>query len=372
MFNSFLSKILGKEKEGKEEEGIFDDAVDVEEEGKDEEGMFDDAVDVEEENLFNDDDYDSEDEDYKQQNGNIAPGNIDFKIQYFYPERTNIYNSEDLRSQKEHMDDWVVVTGKDYEGQTCITSKIIRKLYNIINKNCFLHGAFVFQDENGLLLNALTHNCGVNRWRASAGDIITHNTFMNQKKFGQLNHNSIIDSEFLMSMKLYYPRANVWRYYQYENFIKNEGGNYETLNYLCNPKCNDNEKLEECTKDRKAPKSVILFYPFMIKLDNITKRYLYLKLESSSFISVEHAVEASVAYTTDVTDNSGYPRRRERLKRGEVRYNNDELRVRDNQFYNSLNLTEYDRENIRFYNHNVRSNKELFIPQSITNRLIKE
>jgi len=240
-------------------------------------------------------------------------------------------------------------------------------------KNCFLHGAFVFEDEKGLLLNALTHNCGVNRWRKSLRDEITHNTFMNEEKFRKLGHNSILDTEFLTSMKLYYPDANIWKYYQYENFIKNEGGNTEILKYLCNPKCNEDEKLEECTDDRKAPKKAMLFYPFRVKSlkKNVSKRYLYLKLKSSPAISVEHAIEAAEAYTTDVKDNSGYPRRRERLRKKETSYD-DKLRIADHEFYESLNLSSNDKEDIRFYNDFVRSHNELFIPQSITNTLIKE
>lgn len=356
MFKYFSSYIYGEEKKVKE-----NNQGEIKE---------DDWVEVEDENLFNGTEG-TEGEQYQQQIETKVLGKIEFETEYFYPEKSNIYNTEDLRSQKDHVDDFYVVTEKTYKGQTCKTSEIIREIYNTINKNCFLHGAFVFEDENGILLNALTHNCGVNRWRISVGDEITHNTFMNEKKFRQLSHKSILDTEFLTSMKLYYPSANVWRYYQYENFIKNEGGNIETLNYLCNPKCNDDETLEECTSDRKAPKKVMLFYPFRVKATNITKRYLYLKLESEPAISVEHALEAAVAYTTDVKDNSGYPRRRERLRKNESSYDH-ELSVRDNQFYDSLNLTEDDKKNIIFYNAFVRSHNEFFIPQSITNRLIKE
>ena len=300
-------------------------------------------------------------------------GKMDISFQGYFPEESHILNAEDIKSEEEHSDDFYVITEKTYKGQTCKTSEIIKNIYNTINKNCFLHGAFVFEDEKGLLLNALTHNCGVNRWRKSLRDEITHNTFMNEDKFRKLGRNSILDTEFLTSMKLYYPDANLWKYYQYENFIKNEGGNTETLKYLCNPRCNEEEKLEECTDDRKAPKKVMLFYPFRVKSlkKNITKRYLYLKLESSPAISVEHAIEAAEAYTTDVKDNSGYPRRRERLRKKETSYD-DKLRIADNEFYEYLNLTSNDKEDIRFYNKFVRSHNELFIPQSITNRIIKE
>lgn len=356
MFKYFYSK---KEEQNKEEN------KEDEEENKEEEEW----VNVEYENLFNV--TDDEDEEYKQQIGTKVLGNIDIKTDYFLPEKSNILNVEDFKSKKDHSDDFYVITEKMYKGQTCKTSEIIQKIYNIINKNCFLHGAFVFEDENGLLLEAFTYKCGVDRWRVSVGENITHNTFMNEKKFNQLRHNSMLDTEFLKSMKIYYPDANIWRYYQYENLIKNEGRNAETLNYLCNPKCNKDEKLEECTDDRKAPKKVMLFYPFRVTAENITKRYLYLKLESSQSISLEHALEAAEAYTTDVKDNSGYHRRRERL-RGEKESYERELRIIDNEFYDALKLGSKDIENIKFYNAFVRSHNELFIPQSITNTLIKE
>lgn len=328
------------------------------EEKKEDYNFEEDVVNVEYENL---------------ENETKILGQMNITYQDYFPQESNILNSEDLKSQQEHSDEFYVITEKTYKGQTCKTSDIIKNIYNTINKNCFLHGAFVFEDEKGLLLNALTHNCGVNRWRKSLRDEITHNTFMNEEKFRKLGRNSILDTEFLTSMKLYYPRANIWKYYQYENFIKNEGGNTETLKYLCNPKCNQDEKLEECTDDRKAPKKVMLFYPFRVKSleKNVSKRYLYLKLESSPAISVEHAIEAAEAYTTDVKDNSGYPRRRERLKKKETSYD-DKLRIADNEFYDSLNLSSNDKEDIRFYNDFVRSHNELFIPQSITNRIIKE
>lgn len=340
----YLSSYIYSENENKEEEKDYN--------------FEEDVVNVEYENL---------------ENETKILGQMNITYQEYFPQESNILNSEDLKSSQEHSDEFYVITEKTYKGQTCKTSDIIKNIYNTINKNCFLHGAFVFEDEKGLLLNALTHNCGVNRWRKSLRDEITHNTFMNEDKFRKLGRNSILDTEFLTSMKLYYPRANIWKYYQYENFIKNEGGNTETLKYLCNPKCNQDEKLEECTDDRKAPKKVMLFYPFRVKSleKNVSKRYLYLKLESSPAISVEHAIEAAEAYTTDVKDNSGYPRRRERLKKKETSYD-DKLRIADNEFYDSLNLSSNDKEDIRFYNDFVRSHNELFIPQSITNRIIKE
>lgn len=332
----------------------------------------------EQENKEEEKDYNFEEDVVNVEYGNLENdtkilGKMEISYQDYFPQESNILNAEDLKSQQEHSDEFYVITEKTYKGQTCKTSDIIKNIYNTINKNCFLHGAFVFEDEKGLLLNALTHNCGVNRWRKSLRDEITHNTFMNEEKFRKLGRNSILDTEFLTSMKLYYPRANIWKYYQYENFIKNEGGNTETLKYLCNPKCNQDEKLEECTDDRKAPKKVLLFYPFRVKSleKNVSKRYLYLKLESSPAISVEHAIEAAEAYTTDVKDNSGYPRRRERLRKKETSYD-DKLRIADNEFYESLNLSSNDKEDIIFYNDFVRSHNEIFIPQSITNRIIKE
>jgi len=341
----YLSSYIYSEQENKEEEKDYN--------------FEEDVVNVEYGNL-------------NEQNDTKILGKMEITYQEYFPQESNILNAQDLKSQQEHSD-FYVITEKTYKGQTCKTSEIIKNIYNTINKNCFLHGAFVFEDEKGLLLNALTHNCGVNRWRKSLRDEITHNTFMNEEKFRKLGHNSILDTEFLTSMKLYYPDANIWKYYQYENFIKNEGGNTEILKYLCNPKCNEDEKLEECTDDRKAPKKVMLFYPFRVKSlkKNVSKRYLYLKLESSPAISVEHAIEAAEAYTTDVKDNSGYPRRRERLRKKETSYD-DKLRIADHEFYESLNLSSNDKEDIRFYNDFVRSHNELFIPQSITNRIIKE
>jgi len=283
-------------------------------------------------------------------------------------------SDDDQKAQEEHLDENFIIVDKSY--YQCKSENIIKKLYNILinNRNCFLEGAFVFSDNDGKLLEALTTNCGINNWRFSLKDNITHNVFINENEFKKVHRQSVLDTKFLKSMKVFYPEAHLFRYFMYENPIKDNNENEKTLDYLCDPGCSDEKK--EC-ENKKYPKRVILFYPFKVKSiesgKQIEQQYLYLKLEASRSVSVEHAIEAAEAYTNPkIKDESGYPRRRERLIKGQTdkdRYDY-ELQENDKKFYESLNIELSSDDEIRFYNENVRAHNELFIPQEITDILL--
>jgi hypothetical protein len=281
-------------------------------------------------------------------------------------------SEDDKKAQEEHLDENFIIVDKSY--YQCKSENIIKKLYNILinNQNCFLEGAFVFSDNNGKLLEALTTNCGINNWRFSLKDNITHNVFINENEFKKIHSQSVLDTKFLKSMKVFYPNAHLFKYYMYENPIKDKNENKKTLDYLCDPECSDENK--EC-ENKKYPKKVILFYPFKVKSIEsgkpIEQQYLYLKLESSHSVSVEHVREASKAYTNpDIRDDSGRFRRRERLIKGEYHRYNKELEENDKKFYESLNIDLSSDDEIRFYNENVRAHNELFIPQAITDLIL--
>lgn len=284
-------------------------------------------------------------------------------------------NDDDQKAQEEHLDENFIIVDKSY--YKCKSEYIIKKLYNILinNRNCFLEGAFVFSDNNGKLLEALTTNCGINNWRFSLKENITHNVFINENEFRKIHRQSVLDTKFLKSMKVFYPEAHLFRYFMYENSIKDNNENKKTLEYLCDPGCSDEKK--EC-ENKKYPKRVLLFYPFKVKSievgqQHIEKQYLYLKLESSHSISFEHAIEAAESYTNPkIKDESGYPRRRERLIQGQTdkdRYDY-ELQENDKKFYESLNIDLSSDDEITFYNDNVRAHNELFIPQEITDIIL--
>lgn len=260
--------------------------------------------------------------------------------------------------------------------ENCQSENFINELYKILidHDNCFLEGAFVISDNEGKLFDKITSTCLPNNYRPSFGKLITHDIFLNESKFNKLKQNKTkLDSEFLKNKLLYFPDAYLFKFFQYENPLKDKAGKEIEMTYLCDPECNKNEKNERCIPSRKSLKRVMLFYPFQT-IDLINRsihRYLYVKLESSKVISIQHAREAFIAYTNPpVTSNSGYPFRRERLRNTTEEVYKIPLRINDAKFYNRFD--DINVEEIRYYNNNVRSNDELYIPQALTNKILKK
>lgn len=274
-----------------------------------------------------------------------------------------------IQEQEELEENYVVL-------ENCKSEDFINELYKLLRMydNCFLEGAFVISDDHGKLFDKITMTCLPNKYRGSAVDIITHDIFLNENKFNKMKENKTkLDTDFLKNKLLYFPNDLVFKFFQFENPIKDKSKKEVEMSYLCDPECLQDETNERCTPSRKSIKRVMLFYPFQT-IDLVNRsvhRYLYFKLESSSFISVQHAKEAISAYTNPPTvSKSGYPYRRERTtNKSEERYKNI-LRVNDAKFYNKFNNINV--EEIRYYNNNVRSNDELYIPQALTNKILKD
>lgn len=275
----------------------------------------------------------------------------------------------------------------------CKSELFILKLYELLidTDSCFLEGAFVFADPDNKLFNLLTRMCEPNVFRKGFGEYITHDIFLKNSKFQKLvkkfnRGNTTIDMKELEGLTLYDPSAKVFKYFMYENDIKNLKSQMTSLSYLCNPDCNDEKyaknNQKECRESRKKTKAVILFYPFKVLREEgnkkIEQKYIYLKLEHTHSISLAHLVEAYHAYMyPKKEDDSGYPYRRERtINDSEINYK-EELRDIDSEFY-SNDLT-HDRKNIKmiqdevkFYNNFVRSNDEMFIPSSVLDIILEE
>lgn len=280
-------------------------------------------------------------------------------------------DSEALKIIKEEMaleSEYVVL-------ENCVSAKFINELYNILrqNDNCFLEGAFVISDQDGKLFDKLTKTCLPNNYRGSFGGI-THDIFLNETKFNKLKlGRATLDSQFLQNKLLYFPNDKVFRFFQFENPIQDQTKKNIELTYLCDPECQKNQDNKRCIQSRKSVKRVMLFYPFQTidLLNKSVKRYLYFKLESSKAISTQHTREAIIAYVNPPTKNdSGYPFRRERVTNDENNRYKTELRIADAKFYRKI--PNIDVEEIRYYNHFVRSNDELYIPQVITNKILKD
>lgn len=268
----------------------------------------------------------------------------------------------------------------------CVSEVFIQKLYNILrqgkNNNCFLEGAFVIADQDGRVLESLTNTCfnqqgnPLNTMRPSWGGVITHDVFLNPESFKNVHRGSKLDLEFLAQKNI----TSIGEYYnsynQYENDIRDINAKITELTFLCNPECNQNPRLEECIESRRKVKRVILFYPFMVvknapnPADEIRKRYVYLKLEDSHAVSLQHVISASQAYTNPVSsDSSGFDYRRERLKNSDEDRYKAVLRNKDQSFYYDIFSIGRNNEGVRFYNDYVRSNDEFFVPQEMTNAI---
>jgi hypothetical protein len=277
----------------------------------------------------------------------------------------------------------------------CKSEEFIQILYQILRQgrdNCFTEGAFVISDENGKVLKLLTKTClddtvkdkiqYDNNYRSSFFGVISHDSFLNSSQFNKGKVGIKLYDQFLIDKGLLEEGYTYNTYKQFENPIKDKNHKPKSLQFLCNPICNEQKEREECIEARRNTKNVILFYPFVVEKDEgmgfkVFKQYLYLKLEEHPYISVSHGKEALYAYTSPVfEDESGFDRRRERFAggKGEHKYKQN-LRIKDFNFYkeffvkNDQELSKLQTE-LEFYNNFVRSNDEFYVPQTMTNDII--
>ena len=279
----------------------------------------------------------------------------------------------------------------------CKSEEFIQILYQILRQgrdNCFTEGAFVISDENGKVLKLLTKTCldetvkdkiqYDNNYRYSFFGKISHDSFLNTETFNKEKAGVKLYNQFLIDKGLLEKGYTYNTYKQFENLIKDKNNKPKSLQFLCNPICNEQKEREECIEARRNTKTVILFYPFMVEIDKGMgfkeyKQYLYLKLEEHPYMSIAHGKEAFYAYTNPVfEDESGFDRRRERFAAGEGEQKYKEnLRIKDYNFYKEF-LVKNDRElsklqtELEFYNNFVRSNDEFYVPQTMTNDIISK
>lgn len=269
----------------------------------------------------------------------------------------------------------------------CRSEEFIKVLYNILRQgednNCFTEGAFVISDQKGEVFKILTHGCvdekgENNEIRVSYLGYITHDVFLRPTKFKSLRSGSRLNKEFLIDEGVLQEGYVYNSFKQYENTIRDKKSKPKSLEFLCNPVCNEDPNKAECIESRRNTKAIILFYPFVVE-ENLNmglkeyRRYLYLKLERNKAISYEHAKDAYEAYLNPVMeDESGFDRRRERTtKQNEKRYK-DNLNTKDLNFYQKFYNIDKDDKELKYYNEFVRSNDEFYIPQKITSDIINK
>ncbi len=217
---------------------------------------------------------------------------------------------------------------------------------------CFIGGAICFEDPQGIIFNQLAYddinnsNCHIDTKLSPSTKLIqtlTHSEFSD--KFFAPECKSNTKPSFII------PKSKCIN----DHFKCNK---YERKIYIPNicPQCDDNTEI----------KRSLLFYPFIDKNKN---RYIYLKLESHSTISIGHAKNAIDTYITKTKfgkDSTVCKPRRERLK--DFNSWKETGSVIDTEFYNKLShsniINQSDLQKINYYNKNIRVGNELFLPFS--------
>lgn len=305
----------------------------------------------------------------------------DYITPSYYPniqedEFENISEEEVKEMQKEELESEY----EEAEKPNCNIINILDILHQVLitSQSCFLQGAFVFSDKDGELFRFLTEDCQIGK-RIPIFRQITHTYFLKNKKFNKPNAH--LDMDFAEKVNTYFPQAINNVYEMYETPIQDSDRNTIEYNYACDVACRDIPREEEkCPEGLKATKRILLYYPFQVihfnSQGNFKRRYLYLKLEETPAISIEHAKTALQAYLAPKTKVSygigkEYPLRRERKvdDHKEPNYKNTDLFRLDNELYAFLSV---DQDDIKLYNDSVRSHYEMYIPQKLTDSIIQE
>lgn len=211
------------------------------------------------------------------------------------------------------------------------------------SKVCFTRGTFIIEDKNAELFRKIINKpCNVKdaSWK------ITHIDVKNKPVF-----DCFLDFKNLCSNA------------KYEIHIKPH------IIYLCDQECRINEN--SCIDDKKDSKRVAFVYHFITKDKN---EYTFIKLESSKSISLEHAFSAAKRYIFKIQYNGFYKTtRREDCNKDKqgCKNNNIHSEYHIKQFLGAYPIYSNSVYNsIEYYNKNVRTGDEFFIPQAITTTIL--
>ena len=210
--------------------------------------------------------------------------------------------------------------------ESSIIVKYLRRLYEYLgNKYCFLSGAFVIDDSDGILFNIL-----YNSNKEKIGKTLRSHTKYFQGKAGQPNHRN---SEFA--------------------FYETEFSESIPVSCSCNEK-----------PDEERPVKIIKWFKFM---DN-DKKFIYMKPEPFPTISGPHLWEAVSRYILKKPNIScRNPRREDCDKEGCIYVNNDNTEFPKN--YTQIKYGDNQSEEIEeTYN---RKGDEVFISSTINKYIIE-
>ena len=225
---------------------------------------------------------------------------------------------------------------------------IISNINKKLGSNCFLKGAYVFEDPENTIFNYLydKNNCkDITRDRGTKC-ATSHDWFFNDKRFKQI-------------------RAGKSTKYTVES------NDFNKTTFLGKIKNSMFEKLLKsgfflsCDNKNFEP-AVMLFFPFKLKDNNgVIKQYLYLKLETSRCFGaahVKHFIEFQAKKRLKKSQKDTMATRRE-----DEKYT-PSLKAADDQLYSTFNSVNFTNK-INDYNENIRTGAELFIPVELYNSM---
>lgn len=209
-------------------------------------------------------------------------------------------------------------------------------LYKLLRdlKQCFLSGAFVVEDRDQQLFKLLLQAKSRERYpgRTKAG---THRKFMNS-------------DAMCSNWTAQQTRAACGK--QFEISLPNV--------------------VLECDNGETSRRNVVLFYGFVAgDLDRHNSQgshYVYMKLETSSYASLTHAVSASVHYGRKALNLAESKKSNAPLRREDKR-TLDISSGKDYELYNCLAV----QERARAYDRLLRTGDEFFVPESVKSSLLK-
>ena len=240
----------------------------------------------------------------------------------------------------------------------------IQKIFSILdneieNKSfCFIGGAIVFEDPFGAIFNLLTYE-NFNLNKEDCSNINSKKISKNVNLIQTLTHSEFsdrFDNTVCVpnNSSIIIPNSKCIK----NKFKCNKFERKINIRNICKKCVNNDEPVEK--------KRSLLYYPFE---DKFNKRFLYIKLESHSTISLGHAKNAFDTYVTKTkfsSDSKTCKSRRERLKDRNVW--DTETKYDDKILYNHLLknkiIDDDDMDIINYYNINNRVGNELFIPYS--------
>jgi hypothetical protein len=235
---------------------------------------------------------------------------------------------------------------------SCKIDKFIKQIYTpkvLFEPNrCFLGGVFIFEDRRSKLFDFLLCPGIYQRSTSATTHKIVLEKSLNKKRFKNKNNTFKVSS---MSPQGFIKDNDIL---QYEYELK------KTMRFLCEPACNSPNA--RCDKKKAVPKRVVLFYHFIVNDGGKRTGYTFIKLEGYStkgLSKIPHMVDAVSKVVLGKKGKDPYDHRREKTLDGKT-WEKDFL----------WKTEKWRRNKLAYYNTNIRTGDEFFVPQEKTNEIL--